>query len=47
MNYKCDAAGTALNYAVISDAVGSVRASGTLGADWKQRIDADVQKRGR
>ncbi len=47
VNYKCDAAGTALNYAVISDAVGSVRASGTLGADWKQRIDADVQKRGR
>ena len=46
MNYKCDEAGTALNYEVISEAVCSVRAARPLGADWKRRIDEDVQKRG-
>ena len=47
VNYKCDEAGTALNYEVISEAVCSVRAARPLGADWKRRIDDDVQKRGR
>lgn len=47
VNYKCDKAGTALNYEVISEAVCSVRAARPLGADWKRRIDEDVQKRGR
>jgi len=47
VNYKCDEAGTALNYEVISDAVCSVRASRPLEADWKARIDEDVRKRGR
>ena len=47
MNYKCDEAGTALNYEVISEAVCSVRASRPLSADWKKRIDKDVQKRGK
>ena len=47
VNYKCDEAGTALNYEVISEAVGSVRASRPLSADWKKRIDEDVQKRGK
>lgn len=47
VNYKCDEAGTALNYEVISDAVCSVRASRPLAADWKARIDEDVRKRGR
>ena len=37
-------AGTALNYEVISEAVCSVR---PLSADWKRRIDEDVQQRGR
>ena len=46
-DYKCDAAGTALNYEVISEAVCSVRASVPLRTDWKRRIDADVQSRGR
>ena len=45
--YKCDEAGTALNYEVISEAVRSVRNASALGADWKRRIDEDVQKRGR
>ena len=47
VNYKCDEEGTALNYEVISEAVCSVRAARPLGADWKRRIDEDVQKRGR
>ena len=47
VNYKCDEVGTALNYEVISEAVCSVRAVRQLSADWKRRIDEDVQKRGR
>ena len=47
VNYKCDEAGTALNYEVISEAVSSVRACRPLGTKWKARIDEDVQKRGR
>ena len=47
VNYKCDEAGTALNYEVVSEAVCSVRAARPLSADWKRRIDEDVQKRGR
>ena len=45
-SYKCDEAGTALNYEVIGAAVCSVRASGSLGADWKRRIDEDIKRRG-
>ena len=47
VTYKCDEAGTALNYEVISEAVCAVRASEPLGADWKKRIDEDVQRRGK
>ena len=47
VNYKCDEAGTALNYEVISEAVCSFRAARPLGGDWKRRIDEDVKKRGR
>ena len=47
VNYKCDQAGTALNYEVIGEAVCCVRAAQPLSANWKARIDADVKKRGR
>ena len=47
VTYKCDPAGTALNYDVISEAVCHVRASQPLDAGWKARIDQDVKKRGR
>ena len=47
VNYKCDEAGTALNYQVISAAVCSVRAAKPFSADWKRRIDEDVKQRGR
>ncbi|MDD7645679.1 MAG: hypothetical protein PUJ35_00355 [Ruminococcus bromii] len=47
VSYKCDEAGTALNYEVISEAVCGVRASRPLSAAWKKRIDEDVRKRGK
>ena len=47
VNYHSDSEGTALNYEVISEAVCSVRACRPLSADWKKRIDEDVQKRGK
>lgn len=46
VNYRCDRAGTALNYEVIGDAVCSVRACEPLTADWKRRIEADRRDRG-
>ena len=46
VNYRCDQAGTALNYEVIGDAVRSVRACEPLTADWKRRIEADRRERG-
>lgn len=47
VSYKCDSAGTALNYEVIGEVVCSVRADRPLCADWKRSIDEDVQKRGK
>ena len=46
-DYKCDTAGTALNYEVIGEAVGAVRGARPLAANWKRRIDEDVKRRGR
>ena len=45
VNYKCDKAGTELNYEVMSEAICCVRAAQPLGAGWKRRIDEDVKKR--
>ena len=45
VNYHSDAAGTALNYEVLSEAVSSVRASVPLGRKWKARIDEDYERR--
>ena len=52
VNFECDSAGTKLNYDVISKAVCTVRrcegaAQMSLGADWKQEIEADYKKRHR
>ncbi len=41
VTYNCDAAGTALNYQVLSDAVSSVRSAAPLAANWKERIEED------
>lgn len=46
VNYRCDPAGTALNYEVLSDAICSVRESRSISSDWKKRIDEDYKKRG-
>ena len=44
-NYRCDEAGTALNYEVISDVVCAVRMGVDIDEDWKARIDEDFMKR--
>ena len=43
-NYHCDKEGTALNYAVISDVVRSVRMGTEIGDRWKERIEEDFKK---
>ena len=46
VNYHCDSPGTALNYEVVSDAIGHVRSCGTpLKASWKKRIEQDYGSR--
>ncbi|MBP2656323.1 MAG: hypothetical protein H6Q73_3892 [Firmicutes bacterium] len=45
-NYNADSEGTALNYAVISEAVSLLRASRPITANWKERIEEDFKKRG-
>jgi uncharacterized protein YegL len=47
VRYECDAKGTALNYAVVSDAVGCVRKGKKLDASWKAPIEQDYKARGR
>ena len=46
-DYHCDKQGTALNYEVIGDVVANVRACRAMPKNWKARIDADYQKRGK
>ena len=46
-DYHCDGVGTALNYEVIGDVVANVRACRPVDRNWKARIDADYQKRGK
>ena len=45
VNYHADSQGTQLNYQVLSDAIGAVRASQPLSAGWKQRIEQDYEER--
>ncbi len=45
VNYHADSRGTQLNYQVLSDAIGAVRASQPLSAGWKQRIEEDYEGR--
>ena len=45
-NYHSDAAGTALNFSVLSEAITHTRTCSTpLSSNWKKRIDADYKKR--
>lgn len=45
VNFICDSKGTALNYAVLNDAVASVRCSKKVDANWKKRIEQDFSSR--
>ena len=45
VNYHADNQGTRLNYQVLSDAIGAVRASQPLSAGWKRRIEEDYAGR--
>ena len=45
VNYHADAAGTRLNYDVVSDAICSMRTTASIDDSWKDRINADFQHR--
>ena len=47
VRYECDAKGTALNYKVVSETIGHVRAGRPLAADWKAEIEEDYAMRGK
>ena len=44
VTYRSDSKGTRLNYEVVNDAVACVRKAAPLSADWKQRIEDDMQE---
>lgn len=46
VNYHCDAKGTALNFAGLCQAIGSVRKKGKMDSAWRAEIDADFEERG-
>ena len=46
VRYQCDSKGTALNYKVLSDTIGCVRAGRPLAANWKEEIERDYDTRG-
>ena len=46
VNYYCDSAGTQLNYATVSAAVGTMRKmKSRVDGSWKQKIEEDFKKR--
>ncbi len=45
VDYAADSAGTALNYAVISDTVSHLRCEASIPKDWKERIEDDLAQR--
>ena len=48
VDYKCDARGTALNYEAVGSVVKHMRSGSTKAfAGWKDKIEKDVEKRGR
>ena len=47
VRYECDAKGTALNFEVVSDTIGSIREGAVPTAKWKKRIEADFEERGK
>lgn len=47
VRYECDSAGTALNFDVVSETIGCVRSGKPIEKNWKAKIEADYEKRGR
>ena len=48
VDYKCDEAGTALNYEVLNDTISHMRCcSAPIDKSWKKRIEEDYKKRGK
>ena len=47
VRYECDDAGTALNFAVVSQTIAKARKGGAIEADWCAEIADDYTKRGR
>ena len=47
VDYKCDAAGTALNFEVVGETLFNAISGDGIDDDWKKRIEEDVKKRGR
>lgn len=45
VNYHCDAAGTAINFACMGQALSSVRRKGKMDASWREAIDEDFESR--
>lgn len=45
VDYRCDSAGTQLNFEAINAAVCNVRASCPVGREWKERIEEDFRSR--
>ena len=45
VTYRSDRQGTRLNYEVVHDAVASIRQCAPLSADWKRRVEEDMQDR--
>ena len=46
VRYRCDSAGTMLNYEVVDEAIRQFRGKKTIAADWSAPIAADYKKRG-
>ena len=46
-NYHADAKGTAVIYEAVNEAVREVRACRPMSGQWRQKVDADYQKRGK
>ncbi len=47
VDYRADAAGTALNFATVDEAITTVREHRALNAGWKKAIEKDYKSRGR
>lgn len=45
VNFHCDPVGTALNYAVVSETVSTMRQGKGVATEWKQRIEDDFKGR--